>query len=149
MLRSLRLVLPLILLAFAAPAVAAERPLTVLISIDAFRADYLDRGVTPVLSKLAAQGVRAQMRPSFPSKTFPNHYTIVTGLRPDETGIVTNNMWDAAKPGVTFSMGNRDAVKDGGWWDEAEPIWITAERVGIVTAPIFWPGSEAKAINGL
>jgi predicted AlkP superfamily pyrophosphatase or phosphodiesterase len=139
-----------VLLLAAAPglSVAADRPLTVLISIDAFRADYLGRGVTPVLSKLAAEGVRAQMRPSFPSKTFPNHYTLVTGLRPDQTGIVANNIWDAGRPGVTFSMSNRDAVKNGGWWDEAEPIWITAERAGIVTAPIFWPGSEAE-IHGL
>lgn len=136
------------LMAAPAPSVAAGRPLTVLVSIDAFRADYLDRGVSPVLSKLAAEGVRAQMRPSFPSKTFPNHYTLVTGLRPDETGIVANNMRDAAKPGVTFSMSNREAVKDGDWWSEAEPIWITAERAGIITAPIFWPGSEAT-INGM
>ena len=132
----------LLLAAAPAPSEAADRPLTVLISIDAFRADYLDRGVTPVLSRLAAEGVRAQMRPSFPSKTFP-------GLRPDETGIVANNIRDPARPGVTFSMSNRDAVKDGGWWDEAEPIWITAERAGIVTAPIFWPGSEAAEIHGL
>jgi predicted AlkP superfamily pyrophosphatase or phosphodiesterase len=130
------------------PAPTAARPLTILVSIDGFRADYLDRGVTPVLSGLAASGARGAMRPSFPSKTFPNHYTLVTGLRPDETGIVSNNMWDPAKSGVTFSMSNRDAVKDGDWWSEAEPIWITAERAGIVTAPIFWPGSEAT-INGL
>lgn len=98
MLRALRLCLALLLVAVAAPSVAAERPLTVLISIDAFRADYLDRGVTPALSALAAGGARAAMRPSFPSKTFPNHYTLVTGLRPDQHGIVTNNMWDAAEP---------------------------------------------------
>jgi predicted AlkP superfamily pyrophosphatase or phosphodiesterase len=150
MLRSVlaSLLAALLFAAAPTPSVAAERPLTVLISIDAFRADYLDRGVTPVLSRLAAAGVRGPMRPSFPSKTFPNHYTLVTGLRPDETGIVSNNMWDPAKPGVTFSMSNRDAVTDGDWWREAEPIWITAERAGIVTAPIFWPGSEAK-INGV
>jgi predicted AlkP superfamily pyrophosphatase or phosphodiesterase len=57
-------------------------------------------------------------------------------------------MWDAAHAGVTFSMSNRDAVKDGGWWDEAEPLWITAERAGAITAPIFWPGSEAT-IHGI
>jgi predicted AlkP superfamily pyrophosphatase or phosphodiesterase len=61
---------------------------------------------------------------------------------------VANNIWDAAKPGVTFSMSNRQAVTDGDWWSEAEPIWITAERAGIVTAAVFWPGSEAE-INGL
>jgi predicted AlkP superfamily pyrophosphatase or phosphodiesterase len=144
----LRWLAVLLVLLIAAPAAAAERPLTILISIDAFRPDYLDRGVTPVMSKLAAEGVRAAMRPSFPSKTFPNHYTLVTGRRPDHSGIVANNMQDPQIPGVTFSMANRAAVQDGRWWDAAEPIWITAERAGIVTAPIFWPGSEAP-IHGL
>ena len=96
------------------PAAAAERPITILVSIDGFRADYLDRGVTPVLSKLAAEGARAAMRPSFPSKTFPNHYTLVTGLRPDRNGIVENNFEDPAIPGVTFKMSNRDARSSRG-----------------------------------
>ncbi|HET6970718.1 MAG TPA: ectonucleotide pyrophosphatase/phosphodiesterase [Phenylobacterium sp.] len=125
------------------PRTAAERPLTILVSIDAFRADYLDRGVTPNLSALAADGARAAMRPSFPSKTFPNHYAIVTGLRPDRNGIVANNMTDPAIPGVVFAMSNAAAVVDARWWNEAEPIWVTAERAGIVTATEFWPGSEA------
>jgi len=83
----------------AAP-VEARAPVTILISIDGFRADYLDRGVTPVLSGLAAKGVRAAMRPSFPSKTFPNHYAIVTGLRPDRNGITANRMEDPRRPGA-------------------------------------------------
>jgi len=141
----------LFLIALGAPAAAAPArppPVTILISIDAFRADYLDRGVTPNLSALAAGGARAAMRPSFPSKTFPNHYTLVTGLRPDENGIVANNMVDDAIPGVRFSMGNAAAVTDGRWWGEAEPIWVTAERAGIVTGTMFWPGSEAE-IHGV
>ena len=125
------------------PSVAAERPLTVLISIDGFRADYLDRGVTPVLSALAADGARGVMRPSFPTNTFPNHYTLVTGLRPDRHGIVENNMEDPAIPGVTFKISNHDAVVDRRWWDQGEPIWVRAERAGIPTATMFWPGSEA------
>ena len=67
-------------------------PVTILISIDGGRADYLDRGVTPALSALAGKGVTGPMHPSFPSKTFPNHWTLVTGLRPDEHGITANNM---------------------------------------------------------
>lgn len=134
-------------LALAAPSAAAPArkpaPITVLVSIDAFRADYLDRGVTPNLSALAAGGARAAMRPSFPSKTFPNHYALVTGLRPDRNGIVANNMTDEAIPGVKFAMNNDAAVKDRRWWDQAEPIWVTAERAGIVTGTMFWPGSEA------
>ena len=136
----------LLVLAFASPA--AARPLTILVSIDGFRADYLDRGVTPVLSGLAASGARAAMRPSFPSKTFPNHYTLVTGLRPDHHGIVDNNMEDPEIPGVSFKMSNQDAVADRRWWDGGEPIWVTAERAGIRTATMFWPGSEAP-IHGV
>ena len=115
-------------------------PVTILISIDGFRSDYLDRGITPRLSALAAKGARAAMRPSFPSITFPNHYTLVTGLRPDRNGIVGNTMEDAAKPGVTFTM----ATADPFWWSQAEPIWITAERAGVRTATMFWPGSNVS-----
>ena len=129
-----------------APAV---RPPLILVSIDGFRPDYLDRGVTPNLDALAAGGVRARaMRPSFPSITFPNHYTLVTGLRPDHHGIVSNIMEDAAIPGVRFTMSNRDAVRDRRWWDQGEPIWVTAENAGLRTATAFWPGSEA-AIHGV
>ena len=132
----------------AATAPALQPPLTILISIDAFRPDYLDRGVTPVLSALAARGARGAMRPAFPSKTFPNHYTLVTGLRPDRNGIVANNMEDAAIPGVTFKMSNPEAVMDRRWWDQAEPIWVTAEKAKIPVGAMFWPGSEA-AIGGV
>ena len=132
----------------AAAQTPTPAPLTILVSIDAFRADYLDRGVTPNLSALAAGGARAVMRPSFPSKTFPNHYTLVTGLYPDHHGIVANNMVDDAIPGVRFSMGNTAAVLDHRWWDGAEPIWVTAERARITTAALLWPGSEA-AIHGI
>lgn len=120
-----------------APA-QASAPVTILVSIDGFRPDYLDRGVTPNLSRLAAGGASGPMRPSFPSKTFPNHWTIVTGLRPDRTGIVANNMEDAAKPETPFSMTTDDPY----WWNTAEPIWVTAEKAGIRTATMFWPGAN-------
>ncbi|MDB5420237.1 MAG: phosphodiesterase, partial [Brevundimonas sp.] len=124
-------------------AAATERPLVILVSIDGFRADYLGRGKTPVLSRLAAEGVTGPMEPSFPSKTFPNHYTIVTGLRPDHHGIVNNNMVDPTIPGVEFRLGNAAAVTDRRWWDDGEPIWVTAENAGLTSAAMFWPGSEA------
>src|SRR5215212_2405737 len=143
MVRFLALLWFVLLSACATVAPSPERPPVILVSIDGFRPDYLDRGVTPVLSGLAADGVRAAMRPSFPSKTFPNHYTLVTGLRPDRNGIVENNMEDAAIPGVTFKMSNQEAVVDRRWWDQAEPIWVTAEKAGIRSATMFWPGSEA------
>jgi predicted AlkP superfamily pyrophosphatase or phosphodiesterase len=139
----------LLFAALAAPAVAQpQKPLLVLISIDAFRPDYLDRGITPVMSALAAGGVRGEMRPSFPSKTFPNHYAIVTGLRPDRNGIVDNNMYDPSIGPDEFVMSKHDITKDGRWWGEAEPIWVTAEKVGVHTATMFWPGSDVE-IHGV
>ncbi|CAN5250048.1 ectonucleotide pyrophosphatase/phosphodiesterase [soil metagenome] len=125
------------------PTAPAARPIVILVSIDGFRADYIDRGETPTLSRLAAEGATGPMQPSFPSKTFPNHYTIVTGLRPDHNGIVNNNMVDPLIPGVRFSLGNAAAVTDRRWWDDAAPIWVTAENAGLTTAAMFWPGSEA------
>jgi predicted AlkP superfamily pyrophosphatase or phosphodiesterase len=124
------------------PGRGAEATVTILVSIDGLRPDYLDRGTTPNLNALAAAGVKAAMRPSFPTKTFPNHYTIVTGLRPDRHGIVDNSMVDAARPDVTFSLGNATQALDPFWWNGAEPLWATAEKAGIRTATMFWPGSE-------
>lgn len=135
----------LLVTAFAiGPATAqeAERPVTILISIDGMRPDYLDRGLTPNLTALKAKGVAAAMRPSFPSKTFPNHYTIVTGKRPDRNGIVGNAMIDPRRPGQPFSMGDPKQALDPFWWDEAEPVWVTAEKAGVRSATMFWPGSE-------
>jgi len=126
------------LLAALLPAGLAAQPVTILVAIDGFRPDYLDRGVTPRLNQLKAQGASAAMRPSFPSVTFPNHYTLVTGLRPDKHGIVGNSMEDARKPGTVFTLANNDPF----WWSEAEPIWITAEKAGVRTATMFWPGSN-------
>jgi predicted AlkP superfamily pyrophosphatase or phosphodiesterase len=119
-------------------AAQARQPVTILISIDGFRPDYLKKGVTPRLNALAAQGVEAAMQPSFPTKTFPNHWAIVTGDRPDRSGIVANRMEDASRPGDIFTMASDDPY----WWNEAEPIWVTAERAGVRTATMFWPGSN-------
>src|SRR5688572_8943102 len=114
----------------------------VMISIDAFRADYLDLDATPNLSRIAAEGARARwMTPSYPALTFPNHYTLVTGLRPDRHGIVHNTMTD---PGIGgFKAADRNAVADGRWWG-GEPIWVTAEKHGVRSASWAWPGSAAS-----
>lgn len=127
------------------PSVAAapQTPRLILISIDGFRADYLKEGITPNLQALADGGAMAAMRPSFPSLTFPNHYTLVTGLRPDHHGIVNNTMRDPQKPGVTFKLSNKEAVADEFWWDDAKPLWVTAQAQGVKVATLFWPGSEA------
>jgi predicted AlkP superfamily pyrophosphatase or phosphodiesterase len=118
-----------------------ERAILILISIDGFRADYLDRLQPPNLMKLAAAGVRADgLIPQFPSKTFPNHYTIVTGLTLAHHGIISNNMRAPDVPGA-FEMSNREVIADPRWWG-GEPIWNTAEKQGRKAAAMFWPGSE-------
>ncbi len=130
-----------LLLLWGAPA-QAQPDLLILVSIDGFRSDYLGRGVTPVLSALAAGGATGPMRPSFPSETFPNHYTLVTGLRPDRHGIVDNTMDDPVLGHFTMASGF-----DSRWWNQAEPLWITADRQGLRTASMFWPGSD-RTIQG-
>jgi predicted AlkP superfamily pyrophosphatase or phosphodiesterase len=124
-----------------------RRTALVLVSIDGFRPDYLDRPEAVELRSIARHGVRARsMEPVFPSKTFPNHYTLVTGLYPEHHGIVANTMEDPAI-GDRFALSNRAAVGDSRWW-RGEPIWATAERQGQRAAAVFWPGSEAP-IDGV
>lgn len=123
------------------PQTATSPHSVLMVSIDGFRPDYLGKGNTPNLDRIASQGVRAEwMNPSFPTLTFPNHYTLVTGLRPDHHGIVHNTMND--KELGPFSLGNREAVSNVKWW-LGEPIWAAAEKAGMATASMFWPGSEA------
>lgn len=124
----------------AAAEAEVRAPVTILISIDGFRPDYLQRGITPVLSALAAGGVSGALTPSFPSKTFPNHWTLVTGLTPDQHGIVANRMEDVARPGQVFTM----ATDDPFWWSTAAPVWIEAERAGSRSGTVFWPGSNVS-----
>lgn len=128
------------------PHGSGDPPASVLlVSIDGFRADYLDLGITPHLSRMAHEGVRARwMTSSYPTLTFPNHYTMVTGLRPDRHGIVHNTMRDETLGSFKLSS---EAVGDGRWWGGV-PIWVSAERAGLPTATMFWPGSEA-AIAGV
>ncbi len=141
-----RLILLLVALLLAPIATLAAPAPLILISVDGLRADYLRRGLTPTINALAADGVTTPaMRPSFPSLTFPNHYTLVTGLRPDRHGIVNNNMDDPELG--RFALSLRGAVEDGRWWQDGEPLWVTAEKAGLPTATMFWPGSEA-AIRG-
>lgn len=116
----------------------------ILVSIDGFRADFLGRGLTPTLYALAASGVRADyMRPSFPTLTFPNHYALITGLRPDRNGVVANTMEDDGIPLQKFAASNREAIEDARWWNDGVPLWITAKRAGLHSGIMFWPGSEA------
>ncbi|KAG2420275.1 hypothetical protein HFD88_005076 [Aspergillus terreus] len=121
-------------------------PTTILISLDGFRADFLDRGLTPTLNAFIASGISPQyMLPSFPSVTFPNHYTLITGLYPESHGILGNTFWD---PELQEEFQNTlpSANMEPKWWN-AEPLWMTAENRGIVTAVHMWPGSEAHIMG--
>lgn len=119
-----------------------EKPYVILISLDGFRADYLNRYQLPNLQRLMRRGTRAKsLIPVFPSLTFPNHYSLVTGLFPDRHGIVGNSFYDPIRH-QKYSMDNDDAVRDGSWYG-GEPIWVTAESQGMVAGCYFWPGSEA------
>ena len=121
-------------------------PIVVLISFDGWRWDYIDRAEVPHLRDLAARGVTAEgLIPSFPSKTFPNHYTLVTGLYPEHHGIVSNVI---VEPGYAerFTMASGTA-KTARWW-RGEPLWNTAMLQGRRAASMFWPGSEAP-IGGM
>lgn len=123
------------------------KPTVILVSIDGFHPAYLDRYPVPTLSMLARQGVRARwMTPVYPSLTFPNHYSIATGLYPDRHGIVGNNIYDP-KFKQTFSLSKREEVQNGRWW-LGEPIWVTAEKQGQRAAAFFFPGTEAE-IGGM
>ncbi len=122
-------------------------PTVILVSLDGFRADYLERYQPPTLLQMAEEGVRAEyLQPVFPTKTFPNHYTLVTGRYVENHGIVANTMHDAELG--RFSLGRRAAVTNGAWWDDAEPIWVTLHKAGVWSAMYFWPGSEAE-ISGV
>ena len=125
------------------PERAKTGPL-ILISIDGFRWDYLQKHEAPTLRRLAAGGVHAtRLTPSFPTKTFPNHYTIVTGLYPAHHGIVGNWFYDPAA-GTTFGMSKPESNTEEHWWAQGEPVWITAERQGVRSFCYFWPGSETQ-----
>jgi predicted AlkP superfamily pyrophosphatase or phosphodiesterase len=124
----------------------APPPILILVSLDGFRAVDVDRLPVPNLRALAARGVRAKaLIPSFPLLTFPNHYTLVTGLYPAHHGIVGNNISDPSFP-ERFTMSAKTAA-DPRWWG-GEPIWVTAIRQGRRAATMFWPGSEV-AIGGV
>ena len=144
----IRLLRPLTLLFFGLlvsscttpPQAPAEKGPVILISIDGFRWDYLQKYDAPTLRRLASGGVHAtRLTPSFPSRTFPNHYTLVTGLRPEHHGIVNNYFHDPALK-ADFAKSNTETV----WWSGGEPVWITAEKQGVRSASYFWPGSQVE-----
>jgi len=110
-----------------------------IVSIDGLRAEYLDRGLTPHLLAISKQGLRAKsMRPMFPTLTFPNHWGLMTGLYAESHGIVANNFWDPHTKSE-FHYNKVESCWNSSWW-YGEPMWETAEKAGIVTANLMWPG---------
>lgn len=119
-------------------------PITILVSFDGFRWDYLDKTNTPNFDKLINSGVKAEsLIPVFPSRTAPNHYTIVTGLYPENHGIIANGMYDEEHDSW-FITKKEDQPLTEGFWFEGEPIWSTVEKSGKTSAIMFWIGSEAE-----
>jgi predicted AlkP superfamily pyrophosphatase or phosphodiesterase len=128
---------------------AEPLPPLILISLDGFRWDYceLHPDESPTFRRLKREGVAARgLVPVFPSNTFPNHYTIVTGLYPARHGIVNNDFFDPAL-GEYFHFNQPTSAHDPRWWG-GEPIWVTAIKQGQKAAASFWVGSEAP-VNGV
>jgi len=116
-------------------------------SLDGFRWDYQDLYETPAMDRLAARGVRAEsLQPVFPTLTFPNHYSIATGLYPANHGLVANDFPDN-KSGDWYEYKRRESVQQGRWYG-GEPIWVAAEKNGMVSAAFFFVGTEAD-IGGI
>ena len=122
----------------------AQTPIVVMLSLDGFRYDYLDQHPlqSPNLRQMAASGLQSTgLLPGFPSSTFSNHYSIVTGLYPGNHGIIGNGFYDRSR-GERYRLGDRQAVEDGTWYG-GEPLWVAAEKAGLRAASFFWVGSEA------
>lgn len=127
------------------PVFAGGKHYTVIVSLDGFRWDYVEMYDTPFFDRMAEEGVRAVMVPSFPSKTFPNHYTLATGLYPDHHEIIANSFW-AADRNRMYAM-NDSATRNDPSFYGGEPIWITAQKQGVKTGNVYWVGSDI-AIKG-
>ena len=112
-----------------------------LISLDGFRYDYIDRGYTPTLAKFGEDGVRTMyLQPAYPSSTFPNHLSIVTGMYPMNHGIIANDFTEY-ESGKKFTI--RDtAAKFDSYWYLGERFWETCKKNDVISASYFWPGSE-------
>ena len=124
-----------------------KKPYVILISLDGFRWDYVERFSPPHLSGFINNGVKAEsLIPAFPSKTFPNHYTIATGMYPDKHGILGNLFYSKAKD-LTYSIRKREMVEDGTFYG-GSPIWVQADKAAMVSASYFFVGTEAD-IQGI
>lgn len=134
----LLLAMLVILTAGTGRSISSSDQIVILVSCDGFRSDYRYRA-GPAMRRLMAEGVQAEfMRPAFPSKTFPNHYSLVTGLWPESHGIVGNSFMEPST-GQLFSMRSKESF----FW-RGEPLWVTAEKAGVRSAPGMWPGADVN-----
>jgi predicted AlkP superfamily pyrophosphatase or phosphodiesterase len=128
-------------------AAQQQKPYVILISADGFRHDLADKYQAANLLNLRSRGVAAKaMIPSYPTLTFPNHYSIATGLYPAHHGLVDNTFYDPQKKQL-YRIGNRQAVQDSSWYGGI-PLWVLAEQQQMVSACFYWVGSEA-AVRGV
>ena len=134
------LLLSLLLLAGFTSCKPARDNYTVVISLDGFRWDYPEYYNTTFLDSLATVGVSARMEPSFPASTFPNHYTLATGLVPDHNGLVNNSFWNPEKE-YKYTMKDMACRYNPDYY-LGEPVWVTAERQGVITGNVYWVGSD-------
>jgi predicted AlkP superfamily pyrophosphatase or phosphodiesterase len=124
-------------------AVSVNKPYVIMVSIDGYRWDYTKKFAPPHISRLHKEGVAAEsLIPVYPTKTFPNHYSLVTGLYANKHGIVSNEFYSPERE-ATYSLPDRKAVEDGSWY-QGEPLWIAVQKQGLLTASFFWVGSEAS-----
>lgn len=117
----------------------------VLVSMDGFRHDYIDSNRTPSFDKMARRGVSAVMKPSYPASTFPNHYTLATGLVPDHNGLVNNSFWEPVHQ-ERYSIGGKN--KHNSYFYLGEPLWNTAQRQGVLAGVTYWVGSDFEIGGG-
>ena len=120
---------------------APRQDTVVVVSFDGMRWDYPDRVPAPSLAEIARRGTRASLIPIFPSKTFPNHYAIATGMYAEQHGLIGNDFYDRELD-AWYGLAHDSVVENPRWYG-GEPIWVTAERQGVRTASFFWPGSVA------
>lgn len=126
---------------------AMKSPYVVMISLDGFRHDYIKKYRPPFLSSIVQKGIQAKhLTPIFPSKTFPNHYALVTGLYAENHGLVANRFHDP-ETGEDYQLGNSKVTRQGKWYG-GSPLWLSVREQGMLSSSFFWVGSDAD-IKGL
>lgn len=145
--KALKMLLVLLFAGYTSFSIGAQNRdnYTIIVSMDGFRWDYPRLYQAPNLDRIAQQGVKATMRPSYPASTFPNHYTLITGLVPDHHGIINNSFWDREN-NRRYNMGDSITRNDPEYYG-GEPIWTTARKQGVIAGSIYWVGSDINIKN--